>query len=113
MKQTQRYHVTERKLRSALHRLLLGERERRPWAGDGEACVGVGGLVGWVLLIGVLWQEGDGRMGRSGLRLGEGFRVTGALVVHDFSRVQLLRTPSRVLRGAEHTHTHITHTTAV
>lgn len=88
-----------------LHRLLLGKRERCSWAGGREACVGVGGLVGWMLLIGVLRQEGDGRIGRSGLRLGEGFRVAGELVAHDFSRVQLLWTPSRVLRGAEQTHT--------
>lgn len=53
-----------------------------------------------MLLIGVLGQEGDGRVGRSGLRLGEGFRVTGAWVAHDFSRIQLLRTPPGVLQEA-------------
>lgn len=53
-----------------------------------------------MLLIGVLRQEGDGRVGWSGLRLGEGFRVTDAWVAHDFSRIQLLRTPSRVLQEA-------------
>lgn len=98
-----------KKLRNALHRLLLGKRERCSRAGGGEARVGVGGLVGRMLLIGVLRQEGDGRVGgRSGLRLGEGFRVTGLLVAHDFSGIQLLWTPSRVLPGAEQTHTHTT-----
>lgn len=53
-----------------------------------------------MLLVGVLRQEGDGRVGWSGLRLGEGFRVTDAWVAHDFSRIQLLRTPSRVLQEA-------------
>lgn len=53
-----------------------------------------------MLLIGVLRQEGDGRVGWSGLRLGEGLRVTDTLVAHDLSRIQLLRTPSRVLQVA-------------
>lgn len=106
MKQSRRHRCAVReKLRSALHRLLLGKRERCSWAGGREARVGVGGLVGRMLLIGVLRQEGDGRIGWSGLRLREGFRVTGALVAHDFSGIQLLWTPSRVLPGAEQTHT--------
>lgn len=81
-----------------LHRLLLGEGVRGPRARGLEARVGVHGLIRWGLLIGVLWQEGDGRVGRSGLGLGEVFHVADTLVAHVFGRVQHpLWTPPGVL----------------
>lgn len=84
-----------------LHRLLLGEGELGPGTrGLLEAGVGVHGLVGGRLLVGVLRQEGDGRVSRSGLGLGEGFHVGDALIAHVLSRVQHpLWTPPRVLWG--------------
>lgn len=84
------------------HGLLLGERERSSRAGGGEARVGVHGLAGWVLRVGVLRQEGNRRIGWSGLRLGEVIHVADALVAHVFSWVQqLFWTPPRVLRGED------------
>lgn len=84
-----------------LHGLLLGEGELGPGArGLLVAGVGVHGLVGGWLLIGVLRQEGDGRVGRSRLGLGVGFHVGDALIAHVLSRVQHpLWTPPRVLWG--------------
>lgn len=65
----------------------------------GEAGVGVHGLVGRLLGVGVLRQESNGRVGWSGLRLGELFHVD-TLVAHIFSWVQqLVWMPPRVLRG--------------
>lgn len=72
------------------HGLLLGECERCSGAGCRQACVGVGGLARRLLLVGVLRQESSGRVGRSGLRLGEVIYVADALVAHVFSRVQQL-----------------------
>lgn len=87
------------KLCGMSHGLLLGELERRLRARGGEARVGVHGLSGWVLLVRVLRQERDGRVGWGGLRLGEVFHVADALVAHILSRVQqLFWTPPRVLR---------------
>lgn len=82
-----------------LHGLLLGEGERGPGArGLLEAGVGVHGLVGRRLLVGVLRQEGDGRVGRSRLGLGEGVHVGDTLIAHVLSRVQHpLWTPPGVL----------------
>lgn len=82
--------------------MLLGEGERWWRARGGEAGVGVRGLVGRLLLIGVLRQESNGRIGRSGLRLGEVFHVAGALVAHVFGWVQqFFWTPPRVLPGRD------------
>lgn len=82
--------------------MLLGEGERCWRAWGGEAGVGVRGLVGWWLLIGVLRQESNRRIGRSGLRLGEVFHVAGALVAHIFSWVQqFFWAPPRVLPGRD------------
>lgn len=55
-----------------------------------------------MLLVRVLRQESNRRVGWSGLRLGEVFHVADALVAHVFSRVQqLFWTPSRVLEKEE------------
>lgn len=84
---------------AASHGLLL--REGRSWGGGGgEAGVGVHGLVGGRLGVGVLRQEGDGRVGRrvEGLTPGQVLRV--ALVAHVLGRVQgLCRMVRRVLSG--------------
>ncbi len=84
------------------HGLLLGEREWSSGAGGGEARVGVHGLIGWVLLVGLLRQESNRRLGIgwSRLGLGEVFHVADALVAHVFSWIQqLFWTLPRVLRG--------------
>lgn len=84
------------------HGLLLGERERDSRVGGREAGVGVRGLVGRLLRVGVLGQESNWRVGRSGLRLGEVFHVADALVAHVFGWVQqLFWKPPRVLRGED------------
>lgn len=67
----------------------------------GEAGVGVHGLVGGLLSVGVLGQEGHRRVGGGRLGLGVGLRVAGALVAHVLGWVQLLWMPPRVLRGME------------
>lgn len=84
------------------HGLLLREREWSSRARGGEARVGVHGLIGWVLLVGLLRQESNRRIGWSGLRLGEVIHVADTLVAHVFSWVQqLFWTPPRVLQGGD------------
>jgi len=67
-----------------------------------EGCVGIQRLIGWVLSVGILRQESNRRVGRSGLSLGGEFHVAGALVAHVFSWVQqLFWIPPRVLQGGD------------
>lgn len=89
-------------LRGVSHRLLLGESEWGSRAVGGEARVGVRGLVGGGLSVGVVRQEGNGRVGGSRLRLGELVHVADTLVAHVFSWVQrLFWMPPGVLHGGE------------
>lgn len=84
-----------------LHGLLFGESEGSSGAVRREAGVGIHGLVGGLLSIGMLGQEGNRRVGGSGQGLGMGLRIAGALVAHVFSCVQLLWMPPRVLQKTE------------